>query len=87
MKLTESTSYHLSEALRIFGDKTVFRPEKARALYKESLRLRAMQEEEQAAQVIAHCASLYNEINPGAMKDASDLTSDDLDEAVAFWSR
>jgi tetratricopeptide (TPR) repeat protein len=76
---------HLDQALRIF-DRAIFKPEKARAMYRKSEILSKGGQMEDAIRLRNESIQLYHEIT-GQATGANTPTSADFDDQVAFWSK
>ncbi len=77
----------MMEALRIFGDSPAFRNEKARALFKLSKILVALEDLEGSEKARRESTQLHRELYPDGGKAPSELGDEDFDDGVAFWSR
>lgn len=78
---------HFDEALRIFSDRAIYKPEKARANFKKSMLLEANQKIAEAKAARDESFNAYREIMRSQAQAAEYLTEDDFDDLVAFWSR
>jgi len=93
MQLEENSSnckFHralLGQALKAYGDRNVFKPEKARATFKRSKVLRLLQREDEAEAALNESWKLYQEIRPADQRTAEQLCDADFDKIVVFWSR
>ncbi|OCL12400.1 hypothetical protein AOQ84DRAFT_437031 [Glonium stellatum] len=77
----------LDQALKTYGDRSVFRPEKTRAIFKRSKVLRLLRKEEEAEEALNESWKLYQEIRPADQRSAKELCDIDFDKTVVFWSR
>lgn len=77
----------LDQALKTYGDRYVFKPEKARAIFKRSKVLRLLQREDEAEAALNESWKLYQEIRPADQRTAEQLCDTDFDKIVVFWSR
>ncbi|KAI9689075.1 MAG: hypothetical protein M1822_000812 [Bathelium mastoideum] len=78
---------HIDEALRIFQDRVVYQPEKARALFRKSEILRGQGHLQEAHESQKESLRLYHDILSAAPKTSEGLSHADYDDLVAFWSR
>ncbi|KAF2816920.1 TPR-like protein [Mytilinidion resinicola] len=77
----------LDQALRAYGDREAYKPEKARAHFKRAKTLRLLGRKDEAEDELQTSWKLYQEIRPKDTRPVRDLIDDDFDKTVVFWSR
>ncbi|KAF2205660.1 hypothetical protein GQ43DRAFT_269423 [Delitschia confertaspora ATCC 74209] len=87
LEMLNEAKTHIDDALRIFGDRAAFRPEKARATFTKSEISLAEKDIERAERLRKESIQAYFELTGQAAVSGSDPVSTDFDELVAFWSR
>ncbi|KAL8833097.1 MAG: hypothetical protein Q9170_004506 [Blastenia crenularia] len=83
----EEALLHLDQALRVFAPRAWLKPEKARAMFKRSLICRALDRQKDAIRDQEESLQLYCDIKHVGRANVEDLTAEDFDKVVAFWSR
>jgi hypothetical protein len=88
-QLTISSTFRtlLDQALRAYGDREAYRPEKARAMFKRAKVLRLLGRKDEAEEELEASGKLYQEIRPKDTRRVEDLKDEDFDKTVVFWSR
>ena len=87
MILTRPNRKHLSDALRIFESRSQLRAEYCRAVFKKSMLLERRGEYEASGREKELSGKIYRELCPRATVTTKDMTEEDVDNVVAFWSR
>ncbi|PVH87326.1 hypothetical protein DL98DRAFT_271169 [Cadophora sp. DSE1049] len=86
-----AASYLLDQALKIYGDRGYYDPEKARALYKKGRLLQLLQDtEEKSKKYLDEALQLNRKLKKGGAdfrKGIEDLTDRDFDDLIVFWSK
>jgi hypothetical protein len=81
----------LDQALKIFGDREYYNPEKARALYKKAKILKLSKKQSSDNETYMNDAlDLYRKLSKGPERPARgihELTDEDFDRLIVFWSR
>ncbi|KAF2502331.1 hypothetical protein BU16DRAFT_612008 [Lophium mytilinum] len=77
----------LDQALRAYGDREAYKPEKARAHFKRAKTLRLLGRKNEAAEELQTSWTLYQEIRPKDTRPVEELIDEDFDKTVVFWSR
>jgi hypothetical protein len=77
----------LNQALKIYGNRAIYKPEKARAKFKKNVLLMSLQRLDEANAEREESGKLYREIRPGDLRQSEDLTEDDYDDIIVFWSK
>ena len=77
----------LNQALKVYGDRAIYKPEKARAKFKRMLLLMSMQKLDEVTAEREESSKLYREVCPGDSRRPEDLTDDDYDDIIVFWSK
>jgi hypothetical protein len=80
-------SVHIDEALRIFRERKIFRPELARATFLKSKILEACSDADEARMLQGKSFQMYAELRRGAMPGTGEPSQAEFDNLVAFWSR
>ncbi|KAF2108477.1 hypothetical protein BDV96DRAFT_652728 [Lophiotrema nucula] len=78
---------HVDEALRIFGDRVIFLPERARALFRKGDILQAAGMATEAVRWQQESLSLYLKISGNGTVTPGSVTDANFESLVAFWSR
>ncbi|KAH7348146.1 P-loop containing nucleoside triphosphate hydrolase protein [Pyrenochaeta sp. MPI-SDFR-AT-0127] len=78
---------HFDEALRIFNEHAIFRPELTRATFWKSRLLKASGRVEEARKVKDKSVEMYFDVTLGAVQDIIEPSLADFDGIVAFWSQ
>ena len=78
---------YLDLALGIFAPRANLKPERARALYKRSLILEALDQLDESNLDRKESLRLYYEVVAGTKRRLQTLVEEDFDSIVAFWSR
>ena len=74
----------LDQALKIYGDREYYGPEKARALYKKANLLTAIGDKDNGSTYLDESRVLYRELAKKNVDQPSDV---DFDELIVFWSK
>jgi len=74
-------------ALDAYGDRSIYAPEKTRALFQRAKALRRLKRDIEAQQDEEKCMELYSELVPDHEQTVSELLDSDLDKRIVFWSR
>jgi hypothetical protein len=77
----------LDQALKAYGDRNIYYPEKARALYMRSKLHRQMNRETPANCDQTESLRLYRIFAPDDQRPWEALTNSDFDKIIVFWSR
>jgi len=77
----------LDQALKIYGDREFYAPERARAKFKKAKLLMKMGEGSAADVYFKKALALYKELKHGDDRAIVDLDDDDFDDMITFWSR
>lgn len=77
----------LDRACDIYGGQSHFRPEQARATYKRASVLRQMQRYEEADIDVQAAYKLFREVSPDDTRGPEQLTVEDYDRPIMFWSK
>ena len=81
----------LDLALKIFGNREYFGPEKARALYKKGKLLERMaHEDNDSKKYLKWALDLYRKLkkeNSDPPKEINELTDAEFDRLIVFWSK
>jgi hypothetical protein len=85
-------TYHIfrtlfNQALKIYGDREFYAPERARAKFKKAKLLVVLGHENDADICFAEALALYGQIRPGENRGIVDLDDVDFDDMITFWSR
>ncbi|KAI9712292.1 MAG: hypothetical protein M1820_001505 [Bogoriella megaspora] len=87
LKRFDEARRHMDEALRIFQERAVYRPESIRATFRKSEILRAEGRVEEADKLRIESCLMYHDITEEALTASSELLDANFDDLVAFWSR
>lgn len=78
----------LEQALRIFSDRKLWGPDRARALFKKGRALELTTEDISAAtKCFEEAVELWGDRHPGDRRLLEELTDEDFDADIFFWSR
>jgi hypothetical protein len=75
----------LDQALKIYGDREYYGPEKARALHKKGKLLDIMGKGNESSTYISKAQSLYRKLK--SKEDTHVATDGDFDDLIVFWSK
>ncbi|KAF1850931.1 uncharacterized protein K460DRAFT_24339 [Cucurbitaria berberidis CBS 394.84] len=78
---------HIDEALRIFSERVIFRPEFARAMFWKSKLLEASGDSDEARKLWGKSVQMYLEITHRVVQGNIEPSAADFDGVIAFWSR
>jgi hypothetical protein len=89
--LTSDIRTLLDQALKIYGDRDYYSPEKARASYKKGKLLKALGEQGRHSEMFLDKAWVLREKltkkNSGLKRSIDELTDADFDDLIVFWSK
>jgi hypothetical protein len=90
--ISNMLTYHIvrtlfNQALKIYGDREFYAPERARAKFKKAKLLVVLGHENDADICFAEALALYRQIRPGENRGIVDLDDVDFDDMITFWSR
>jgi hypothetical protein len=71
----------------VYGDRSIYAPEKTRALFKRNQVLRRMGRNREADEDAEECLKLYRQIVPHDQRGLEELADGDIDIHIVFWSR
>jgi hypothetical protein len=71
----------------VYGDRDIYYPEKARALFKRSKVFRILGRNSEAECDGKESLRLYRRSKPGDARPLGMLTDSDFDKIIVFWSR
>jgi hypothetical protein len=71
----------------VYGDRSIYAPEKTRALFKRSQVFRRMGKTKEADEDAEECVKLYRQIAPHDARPLEELSDSDFDAHIVFWSR
>lgn len=78
----------INDALKIWSyDADVYKPELARTTFLKKTLLEKLGQTQKAAVAMKVACRLRNELVPQDRRDPADLTAEDFDSLVTFWSR
>lgn len=83
----DQARHYISRALEIFGSRSYYNNEQARSTFKEAQVLNAMGLDDEAEDAFRKAFQLRHAIHPKDAKTMGELTEDDYDKMVVFWSR
>lgn len=75
----------LDQALKIYGDREYYGPEKARALHKKGKLLATLGKRDESHTYILKAQSLYRNLK--SKEDTHVATDADFDDLIVFWSK
>lgn len=75
----------LDQALKIYGDREYYGPEKARALHKKGKLLDIVGKNDEGNTYISNAQSLYRRLK--SKEDTHVATDADFDDLIVFWSK
>lgn len=75
----------LDQALKIYGDREYYGPEKARALHKKGKLLDTLGKSDESNTYILKAQSLYRKLED--KEDTHIATDADFDDLIVFWSK
>ncbi len=76
-----------NQALKIYGDREFYAPERARAKFKKGKLLAVLGHEKEADVCFAEALELYGQVRPGEPPGILSLDDADFDDMITFWSR
>ncbi|KAK9776213.1 putative NB-ARC domain-containing protein [Seiridium cardinale] len=76
-----------NRALDVYGDRSVYAPEKARAFFQRGRLLRILGQAAEAQKDEDNCLALFREIRPDDKRPLHELSDADFDKLIVFWSR
>jgi hypothetical protein len=76
-----------NQALKIYGDREFYTPERARATFKKAKLLTVLGLENDADICFAGALALYRQIRPEENRGIVVLDDVDFDDMITFWSR
>lgn len=76
-----------SQALKIYGDREFYAPERARAKFKNAKLLAVLGQKSDADICFVEALALYRQIMPGDNRAIEFLHDVDFDDIITFWSR
>lgn len=71
----------------MYGDRSVYAPEKARAFFQRGRSLRILGRADEAQKDEDECLVLYRDIKEGDKRALEELSDTDFDNLIVFWSR
>lgn len=77
----------LDQALKAYGERDIYFPEKSRALYKRSNLYRLLDKDHDAQCDANECLRLYRIHRPDDERSFQELNIEDFDKIIVFWSR
>ena len=77
----------LDQALKVYGDRPGYEPERARTLYKKGQLLITLDKGDEAQAVLRSCFNSYRDAVPGNSRTLEELTTADFERPVIFWSK
>jgi hypothetical protein len=83
----ESNSTLLEQSLRVYGDIWWFKPQAARSAFMRGRLLKSLGNEVEGKALLKRAMDLRREIVPEDLRTEDQLTDEDFDKAVYYYSR